>query len=80
MGGDHGPAIVAPAALEALRRYPELHLILVGDEGEMRSALESAAPPLAERFTLRHTTQKVEMHEKPSSALRLKREIGRAHV
>ena len=74
MGGDHGPAIVAPAALEALRRYPELHLILVGDEGEMRAALGSATPPLAERFTLRHTTQKVEMHEKPSSALRLKRE------
>ena len=31
MGGDHGPPVTVPAAIDVLAKYPDLHLILVGD-------------------------------------------------
>mgnify|MGYP001478515162 CR=1 FL=1 len=31
MGGDVGPKVTIPASLDALKKYPNLHIILVGD-------------------------------------------------
>ncbi|HCC73165.1 MAG TPA: phosphate acyltransferase, partial [Methylophilaceae bacterium] len=30
MGGDHGPKVTIPASINALSKYDQLHIILVG--------------------------------------------------
>lgn len=71
MGGDFGPAVTVPAALAALQRHPELRLTLVGDE----TAIAGLVPKgLTERCQVMHAPQKVEMSDRPSIALRTKRE------
>ena len=40
MGGDHGPEVVVPAALEVLKRHDDVRLILVGDEAVVRGHLD----------------------------------------
>lgn len=73
MGGDHGPLITVPAALEALANHPNLNLILVGDSAALESVLTSHSFD-KNRLTIQHTTQQVEMGELPSSALRNKKD------
>ncbi|WP_246237836.1 phosphate acyltransferase PlsX [Caldichromatium japonicum] len=72
MGGDHGPGAVVPAALNYLKRHPQVVLILVGDEARIRSHLSGKGLP--ERLQVRHTTQEVGMDEPPSKALRNKKD------
>lgn len=74
MGGDHGPKVVAPAAVEALRRHEQLNLILVGDEQAVRALLGKDAESFGDRLQIRHATQVVEMDELPSQALRMKKD------
>lgn len=75
MGGDHGPSVVVPAALAALKADPDLQLILVGDEGAMREELRKApAQGTSPGLTLRHATEQVAMDELPSQALRGKKD------
>jgi phosphate acyltransferase len=74
MGGDHGPGVTVPAALRALSVHPELSLLVVGDEARLAPLLERAAPALRPRLELVSASQVVEMHEKPSAALRGKRD------
>ena len=74
MGGDHGAHVVVPAALDALRGSPTLRLILVGNEQVIREELGALAESLANRITVKHTTEQVEMDEAPSKALRNKKD------
>lgn len=74
MGGDHGPSVVIPAALQALKRFPQLILILVGDETIIKSELSKAKVTQHERLQLHHTSQIVGMDEAPAHALRTKKD------
>lgn len=74
MGGDHGPSIVVPACLFALRQYPKLHIILVGDEGVLQQELTKHKVVDSSRITIHNASQVVEMHESPSQALRMKKD------
>jgi len=74
MGGDHGPGVVVPAALDCVERHPELKLILVGDESALRSNLGGALERWQGRISLRHASEVVEMHELPSKAMRGKKD------
>ncbi len=74
MGGDHGPAVTVPAALAALDRHAGLELLLVGDEAAIRAELERANGAGGGRLVVQHAPQRVEMTDKPSVALRNKRE------
>jgi glycerol-3-phosphate acyltransferase PlsX len=74
MGGDHGPGVIVPAALESAGKYPDLHLILVGDETRLRHALNGREANYAGRISIHHASQLVEMHETPSKALRGKKD------
>jgi len=75
MGGDFGPSVIVPAALQALAKHGALHLILVGDSALLNQTLkaqaESADPA---RFTVHHASESVEMHEPPAHALRNKKD------
>ena len=74
MGGDHGVAITIPAAHKALREHAELSLVLVGDSDEINTQLRSLPKAETDRCDVRHAPQQVEMDDKPSYALRNKRE------
>lgn len=73
MGGDIGPDVVIPAALQALKRRPALKLILVGQEEIMAAKLAQLKAKDHPLLTLRHAPQTVEMDDLPSQALRLKK-------
>lgn len=74
MGGDHGPDVIVPAALQIAQNHPELHLILVGDEQRLRQALTGRDAGILDRISVRHASELVEMHESPSKALRGKKD------
>ncbi|TSA04950.1 MAG: phosphate acyltransferase PlsX [Methylococcus sp.] len=74
MGGDHGPTVTVPAAIDSVSRYPNLHLILVGDEARLRAELDRGASAFSDRIQVRHASETVEMHETPSKALRGKKD------
>lgn len=91
MGGDHGPGVVVPAAVSAIGAHAELTLILVGDQRVLDAAL--ARHPEADRARLQvhHASERVDMDELPSQALRNKKDSsmrvavnlvkdGRAHA
>ncbi len=74
MSGDRGPGVAAAAALRALRAYPGLELVLVGDEAALSGALHQADDRQAERLRVHHTSQVVTMDEPVRQALRSKRD------
>ena len=74
MGGDIGPAVTIPAALGALRRHPGLTLHLVGDEDQIRDGLRAAGAAEDARCRVVHAPDTVAMDDKPSVALRQRRE------
>lgn len=72
MGGDFGPEVVVPAALDFLKRDAQCALILVGREEALRQHLPGGRLPA--RLSIRHATQEVGMDELPSRALRGKKD------
>lgn len=74
MGGDYGPPVIVPAALQALKNHEDLHLILVGDQTVLQNALKSHQAEDQERLTIQHAPSVVEMDESPSHALRMKKD------
>lgn len=72
MGGDYGPSVTVPAALAVLDKYPDLCLLLTGDEPTIRSYLK--IHDQNPRLTIRHTSQYVENNEPPAQALRSKKD------
>ena len=74
MGGDHGPSVVIPAALRVLGEAPALNIILVGDEQSLSAELAAHNAQPGPRLRIVHASQKVEMDDKPSLALRNKKD------
>ncbi|GAA4879695.1 phosphate acyltransferase PlsX [Ferrimonas pelagia] len=74
MGGDHGPHVTVPAALQALSHYPHLNLILVGDRIAIGEQLRRHNATESPRLQLLHAEQVVPMTERPIQALRTRRQ------
>lgn len=74
MGGDHGPPVIVPAALRALRKHPNLHLILVGDQVVLQHAIKASRGINQSQLSIHHASQRVEMDESPALALRNKKD------
>jgi glycerol-3-phosphate acyltransferase PlsX len=74
MGGDHGPRVTVPAAINFLSAHPDARAILVGLENEVAEALKQARGDIRDRITLRHATEVVQMDESPAAALRSKKD------
>ena len=74
MGGDHGPAVVIPAALQVLSETSDLHIVLVGDQAVLTEELASRDQQISEYLSIHHASQTVAMDEKPSVALRTKKD------
>lgn len=73
MGGDHGPPVTLPAALRALSEFPQLSLVLCGDCAQIKQWLSKKSYD-RDRLRFEHCQQKVAMDEKPTSALRNKKQ------
>lgn len=75
MGGDFGPSIVVPAAIDALKLYTNLSLVLVGDEEKINNELGSNnIDRFGDRLSVKHTSQVVHSDDLPSHALRSKKD------
>ena len=71
MGGDHGPCVTVPAALQFVRDRSDVRVILVGLAESIRPFLGDAA---IGRVAVRHATEVVAMDESPALTLRTKKD------
>lgn len=71
MGGDHGPSPNVQGAVGALQEHPDIEVVLVGDVPVLEQLLSEAGFSDS-RLTLKQSDGFVEMHEKPTDALRKK--------
>lgn len=71
MGGDFAPGPNIDGAIAALKEFPELHIVLVGDLPTLEPLLSAAGAP-ADRITLLQSDGVIGMEEKPTEALRKK--------
>lgn len=74
MGGDYGPHVTVPAALEALRQNSELNIILVGLTTAIEAELAAARAVVGARLRIQHAAEVVTMAESPQSALKNKKD------
>lgn len=73
MGGDRGAAELLSAAANCLDAFPHLDLVLVGDESTIESLMPESSRDTA-RVTVVPSSDVVEMTDKPSVALRQRRQ------
>jgi len=71
MGGDHGPEVTVPSAVDFLRRNPNTNIVLVGILDAIEAEL-SVAPN--SRLRLHAASEVVSMDESPALALRSKKD------
>lgn len=72
MGGDIGPRINVPAAVQAAKEG--IRITLVGDEDVLRAELARNGAPAGLPIDFVHASQVVDMDEKPGDALRRKKD------
>ncbi len=72
MGGDHGLPVTIPASLDALKKFSDIRIILVGQENLINAELSKYQYDES-RVSIQHAEQVVEMDELPSNALRKKK-------
>ncbi|PIE42202.1 MAG: phosphate acyltransferase [Gammaproteobacteria bacterium] len=74
MGGDAGPETIVSAVRLALKRAPDIHLILVGDQTRIQQALQANKLANHTQITVRHTTEVILSDDSPASVLRNKKD------
>ena len=70
MGGDLGVAPLVRGAIQALKEFPKLHLILVGDEDEIVASTDFHS--YSDRLNIINAPDVVDMEDNPLAALRNK--------
>jgi glycerol-3-phosphate acyltransferase PlsX len=70
MGGDFGPHVTIPAAINILKKYKNLSIYLVGNETEIVSLLQNIPSSLKSRYHIIPTTDDIPMDLAPALALR----------
>lgn len=73
MSGDLGPRVAISASQKFVTQFPDVDLLLVGNEAQLLSLLPKAQK-LHERITLVHAADVVSMHDDPFLALRQKKD------
>lgn len=74
MGGDFGPEIIMPAAVQVLKKHRNLNVILAGDTDRLKQCADTHNIKLDGRMSFQHATQVVEMHDDPRLAIRKKKD------
>lgn len=73
MSGDLGPRVAISASQKFVAQFPDVDLLLVGNETQILSLLPQSKK-LHERITLVHAADVVSMHDDPLLALRQKKD------
>ena len=73
MGGDFAPLEAVKGAAEFLIDAADVHLSLIGDEEQIKAHLINHPIP-AEKYTIVHAAQVIEMNEHPTKALKEKQQ------
>jgi glycerol-3-phosphate acyltransferase PlsX len=74
MGGDHGPRVTVPAALEFQARFGDVEMVLVGLRDALESELASRGVKTGARLRVLHASEVVAMDEPPAQAMRYKKD------
>ena len=74
MGGDHGPRVTVPAALEFQARHPDVEIVLVGVREAVEQELKARGAASSARLRVHAATQVVAMDEPPAQAMRFKKD------
>ena len=74
MGGDHGPHVTVPAALEFQERQPQVDIVLVGLQDALQAELAARRAATGPRLRLHHASEVVAMDEPPAQAMRYKKD------
>ena len=74
MGGDHGPHVTVPAALEFQKRIPSIDFVLVGLRDAIEAELKARGANQGPRLRVRHASEVVSMDDSAASALRGKKD------
>jgi glycerol-3-phosphate acyltransferase PlsX len=74
MGGDHGPGVTVPAALNFQKSHPRSNIVLVGLQESIEAALRAHQAVPGPRLLIHPASQEVGMDEAPASALRGKKD------
>jgi glycerol-3-phosphate acyltransferase PlsX len=81
MGGDHAPASTVAGACEALKKHPDIEIILVGDNARIEQELRALnAWPMEKRFSIHHASQVVDMGDSATDAVRRKKDSSIARA
>lgn len=80
MGGDAGPSVVVSALARSIQRHPGVKFIVHGDETALNELIAKRKGKFAGRVTVRHAASRVAMDEKPSFALRRRRDSSLWHA
>ncbi len=73
MGGDHGPHVTVPAALEFERARGDVAVVLVGSGEAIERELAAHGAQPGPRLRVQHAAEVVAMDERPVQALRFKK-------
>ncbi len=74
MGGDHGPHVTVPAALEFERARGDVAVVLVGSGEAIERELAAHGAQPGPRLRVQHAAEVVAMDERPVQALRFKKD------
>ena len=74
MGGDHGPRVTVPAAVEYLRAAADVNIVLVGLQDAINQQLRSLSAENMPQLSVLHASEIVTMDESPAVALRGKKD------
>jgi len=74
MGGDHGPTVTIPAAVDYLKQFPGDTIILVGIPDAIESELRALGTLTGVHLRIHPASEVVGMDEQPQSALRGKKD------
>ncbi|MFC0322615.1 phosphate acyltransferase PlsX [Gallibacterium melopsittaci] len=70
MGGDFGPRITVPAAIQVLEKHPTLRFLFLGDHAEIQHYLPTSNRSLSERITIHHCSRQIYSDTPIAQALR----------
>ncbi|WP_072054882.1 phosphate acyltransferase PlsX [Aliivibrio fischeri] len=70
MGGDFGPQVTVPAAVQALSQFPELKITVIGDRDAISTQLTHLNYIPNSRFSIVHSESVIGNNTQPSKALR----------
>jgi len=74
MGGDHGPHVTVPAALDFQSRHEDVDIVLVGLRDAIEAELAARGGRTGPRLRVQHASEVVAMNEPPATALRYKKD------